>query len=381
MPWSVEGEHPQCPASRPWAVVNDESGEVEGCHATQQGAQQQQAALYAQEETNMSADDEFTVARHAPRDDLIRGITEVRTDGDGNTMVGYPIVFDTWTEIDSWEGRFRERVHPGAVNKTLRERGDQVKVQFDHGMHPVIGSLPLGRAETMRTDDLGLWVEVPLSHARDVQELIKPRLAEGSIDGMSFRFSVVSQSWDKEDTDLPERTIHELRLFEFGPVTWPAYEATQVGIRGQAGFAAWMSQSPEERAQLMRDAGVAPQREIIRIRSGAVEVDTPEHKTRDDVVPVAGTEETEAAETATELPADEPARGHSSGDSEPAEGHSHTESDAPAEGHSSSDQEPTAVINVRAEKPPMDREHMRRVAASIKRQTRELVGAGPDEED
>ena len=28
-------------------------------------------------------------------------------------MTGYPIVFDTWTEINSWEGKFREQVAPG----------------------------------------------------------------------------------------------------------------------------------------------------------------------------------------------------------------------------------------------------------------------------
>jgi hypothetical protein len=30
---------------------------------------------------------------------------------------------------------------------------------------------------------------------------------------------------------LPERTIKELRLFEFGPVTFPAYQSATAGVR------------------------------------------------------------------------------------------------------------------------------------------------------
>lgn len=279
----------------------------------------------------------------APRDDLIRGLTEVRAEGDGNTMVGYPIVFDTWTEINSWEGRFRERIHPSALNKTLKERGSQVKVQFDHGMHPTIGSLPLGTPEVMRVDDIGMYAEVSLSHARDVQELIKPRISEGSIDGQSFRFSVKGEKWEKEDTDLPERTITELALFEFGPVTWPAYEATQVGIRGQAAFAAWMQQTPEERSKLMQQFHhEQPQREVIRIRSGAVVIDTPD---------------TDVAESGDVV--DEESSEHRD---EPTDGHSST-TDAPADGHSSSETDETPNAQGRRMTPQERKEALVKVTA------------------
>ncbi len=35
---------------------------------------------------------------------------------------------------------------------------------------------------------------------------------------------------------LPERIIRELKIFEFGPVTFPAYEATTAGIRGRPAY-------------------------------------------------------------------------------------------------------------------------------------------------
>lgn len=49
MPWHIESNHSSCPSSRPWAVVKDDDGEVEGCHETRAKAARQIAALNASE--------------------------------------------------------------------------------------------------------------------------------------------------------------------------------------------------------------------------------------------------------------------------------------------------------------------------------------------
>lgn len=56
--------------------------------------------------------------------------------------------------------------------------------------------------------------------------------------GSSFRFKVMKEDVDKNpdasDVNpgrLPERTITEVRLMEFGPVTFPAYEGATAGVR------------------------------------------------------------------------------------------------------------------------------------------------------
>jgi hypothetical protein len=49
MPWSKVQDHADCPSDKPWAVVKDSDGEVEGCHATEAEADDQLAALYASE--------------------------------------------------------------------------------------------------------------------------------------------------------------------------------------------------------------------------------------------------------------------------------------------------------------------------------------------
>lgn len=187
----------------------------------------------------------------APREDLIRmrslpSQDLLRAAGDGNTLVGYPIVFNTWTEINNWEGNFLERIDPGALNKTLADRSDQVKVLFNHGMDPQIGDKPLGKPRTMKPDKTGLWTETPLDETSYNADLIAS-LRSGALDGMSFRFSVVRDELvePEEPSDynpklMPERTILELKLYEFGPVTFPAYAASSAGVRATPrAFEAW----------------------------------------------------------------------------------------------------------------------------------------------
>jgi HK97 family phage prohead protease len=184
-------------------------------------------------------------------------------------MVGYPIVFDKWTEIDSWEGRFLERVLPSGPVKAMKET--RQKVQYNHGMHPVVGTSGLGTPRVLKRDDFGVYCEVPLSPTSYNRDIIAPLLSDGTLDGMSFRFSVVEDKWrrPKEPSDynpemLPERSLIEFRWPEFGPVDWPAYQATQAGIRSQAALALWLSTPSEQRSALMSQFGIvaSPERRL-----------------------------------------------------------------------------------------------------------------------
>ena len=186
------------------------------------------------------------------RDDLIRMVAlptaevEFRASDNGTlgTLEGYAAVFNEDTLIDSWEGHFVERLAPGAFSKTLRDRGDQVKVLFNHGFDPQIGDKPLGKPRTMEEKTRGLWVEVPLDDTSYNRDLVAS-LKSGALDGMSFRFSVVREEIDDSDT-IPVRTLREVKLYEFGPVTFPAYEATTAGVRGRDAYKAWRTAHPKE---------------------------------------------------------------------------------------------------------------------------------------
>lgn len=167
-------------------------------------------------------------------------------EGDGRTLEGYAAVFDTDTEINSWEGHFNERIARGAFRKTLKERTPVL--QFDHGHDSRFGNLPIGNFESIKEDGHGLRVQARLfDHAEPIRQAIEA----GAVSGMSFRFKVVRDSWadskgnpitdrnelmdklyNSKKGDKPlQRTIKEVKLMEAGPVVFPAYPQTTVGVR------------------------------------------------------------------------------------------------------------------------------------------------------
>lgn len=186
-----------------------------------------------------------------PRDDLIRlQVHDIEyrdaDNGDGTigTLSGYAAVFDVDTEINGWEGRFIESIRPGAFAKTLTERGDKVKVLFNHGFDAA-GQMPLGKPTRLEEDTRGLFYEVPLPDTSLNRDLV-PLLRSGAIDGSSFRFSVVrEQITEGEGGALPRRDVLEAKLYELGPVTFPAYEAATAGVRGAQAYQRW-TQTPAD---------------------------------------------------------------------------------------------------------------------------------------
>jgi len=188
-----------------------------------------------------------------PTDNLVRaryddGSIALRAAGDGEstgrTMFGHFATYDRWTTIDSWyEGRFVERVGDKAFTRTFKERGDRVRVLYDHGADPSIGNKPLGAPNVLRSEKgVGAYYESELFDTGYVNELM-PALRAGQL-GASFRFKVVDEQWvqPKRSSDhnpemLPERTITDVDLYEFGPVTFPAYADATAGVRsGSDGF-------------------------------------------------------------------------------------------------------------------------------------------------
>jgi HK97 family phage prohead protease len=153
---------------------------------------------------------------------------EVRGASDGNTLAGYAAVFDTPTEIHERGQTFMEQLSRGAFAKAINNQ-DRVVLQFDHGQHPLIGSMPLGAITSMEEDARGLYVEAQLTDNWLVQP-VRDAIAAGAVDGMSFRFAVEGETWDRSG-DIPLRTISEVRLYELGPVVFPAYAETSVAVR------------------------------------------------------------------------------------------------------------------------------------------------------
>lgn len=222
--------------------------------------------------------------------------------GDGLSLEGYAAVFDSPTRIDSWEGTFDESIARGAFKKSIRERTPVL--QFDHGRHPSIGSIPIGSIDSLAEDSQGLHVKARM-HDNSLIQPVRDAIASKSINGMSFRFNVVKDEWrDKRGnliTDPDEvqrlisqpgtrgvlqRTLKELKVPELGPVVFPAYAETSVAVRA---LAAQLT-DPNTRAELARILGTP----VVTARAaddGAAETTTEpgDHSADDDATRAAAT--------------------------------------------------------------------------------------------
>jgi HK97 family phage prohead protease len=180
----------------------------------------------------------------------VRGSVSLRTGGElgltataaGSAAIGMPYVagrfsvYDTWAEISSLqEGRFMERIAHGAFSRTIREDRAHMRLMFEHGRDPFIGTRPIAPIDGLGEDGAGVWYFGRLFDTVAAREL-RPLLEAGVL-GSSFRFSVDRERVDdrpvrsdRNPERLPERTILEATVYEFGPVVFPAYRTATAGV-------------------------------------------------------------------------------------------------------------------------------------------------------
>lgn len=172
---------------------------------------------------------------------------ELRGTGEGETekIVGTAIVFydgtertefTLWDDRGKYEGgqRMVERIDAKAVTQnTLR---DDVRGLFNHDPSLLLGrSNKTTKTLRMNKDADGLHYEIEPGDTqvgRDTMEHIR----RGDVSGSSFAFSIAAKGQKfEEDGDTAIRTITKLeRLYDVGPVTYPAYQSTEAGVRASS---------------------------------------------------------------------------------------------------------------------------------------------------
>jgi len=160
---------------------------------------------------------------------------EIRTEeGKPPKIEGYGAVFyrdgDPGTEYQLWADAY-ERVLPGAFDRAMKE--DDVRSLFNHDPNMVLGRVAAGTL-SLSIDATGLRYSVTPPETAIVREQVLLPIDRGDVSGSSFMFRVKSVRWSDEERDgrmVEIREIQEVELFELGPVTFPAYEATTTGIR------------------------------------------------------------------------------------------------------------------------------------------------------
>lgn len=145
---------------------------------------------------------------------------EVRLSNNGRRLSGYALVFGKLSEN---LGGFVEQIKPGAAIEL-----EDVRCTFNHSAGSLLGRQTSGTL-SIEVDDVGLRYEVDLpntSAGADVRELVR----RGDVDGSSFMFDTTKDSWSEQD-GVRLRTLESFKVYELGPVVFPAYPDTTAAVR------------------------------------------------------------------------------------------------------------------------------------------------------
>lgn len=151
-------------------------------------------------------------------------------EGDGRTLEGYAAVFNSPSPIQDQLGDYDEVILPGAFARTIKARTPVL--MFNHGKNPLWQNMPIGKIEELREDPRGLFVRAKLTDNWLIDP-IRDAIRDEAIEGMSFRFEVPSgkATEERQANGRTLRSIREVKLYELGPVTFPAYNDTSVAVR------------------------------------------------------------------------------------------------------------------------------------------------------
>lgn len=196
---------------------------------------------------------------------------QVRAEGDQmKALSGYGAVFYRESEPGSeywlWDD-FVERIMPGAFDRALKE--DDVRAFFNHDANQVLGRRRFAADDSLKlsVDEVGLRYEIAFDGSDPDHVKIFSKVRSGKVSGSSFMFIPTAETYRSEtDPETKKRIdiveVNEVRLFEIGPVVFPAYDASTSEVRRRmAGDLTRMereardrraSQGDSERVKLLR---------------------------------------------------------------------------------------------------------------------------------
>jgi len=170
----------------------------------------------------------------------------------GHFLSGRPIVYGQRTDLGPWD----EVIEWGALD-TTDLRDVRFLVNHNTDMIPLARSRNNTEHSTMQmvVDDEGMLIRVDLDteNNTDARNLYSA-VGRGDITGMSFMFSVDSDSWDDADSEHPLRRIRSIRrVLEVSAVTFPAYAQTSIQTRGLSDALDSAKESLESERARLRD--------------------------------------------------------------------------------------------------------------------------------
>lgn len=154
--------------------------------------------------------------------------TELRaaaTDGESRRVEGYAALFSSPTDM----GWYEEEIAPGAFDGA--DLSD-VRALFNHDPDNILARTAAGTLQlTIDQKGLKFAFDMPdTTLGNDLMVSINRR----DISQCSFAFRVDEQTWTESEGQPDRRTITKMAaVYDVGPVTYPAYEDTDVALRSK----------------------------------------------------------------------------------------------------------------------------------------------------
>lgn len=159
----------------------------------------------------------------------VRSVTE---EGQAARIIGNGAVFNSRSEN---LGGFREIIMPGAFDEVL---DNDVRATFNHDPNFILGRSSSGTLR-MNVNEQGLGYEIDAPETQTIRDLVLAPMTRGDIKESSFGFRVAhdGEEWLRDDEGIVIRKIHKVsRLYDIGPVSFPAYQAASSAKRSLQHF-------------------------------------------------------------------------------------------------------------------------------------------------
>ena len=150
-----------------------------------------------------------------------------QVDNQPSHIIGYGSVFNSRSE-PLWG--FREIIKPGAFDDVLT---DDVRGLFNHDPNFILGR-SLSGTLLLSVDDKGLRYDITAPDTQTIRDLVLAPLMRGDISQSSFAFRIShdGEDWYQDEEGIVIREINRFsRLFDVSPVTYPAYQDADSGVR------------------------------------------------------------------------------------------------------------------------------------------------------
>lgn len=151
-------------------------------------------------------------------------------------LFGYTAKFNDAILLYEWsDEKWYEVIEEGFFDDVL---DDDVRCLYNHDSHCVLARNKEANNLQLKVDKVGLWFEAQPDTRKSYVKDLMYSVENKEISQCSFAFTIKKQAWEEKEVDgiliVTRRLQKGKRLYDVGPVTYPAYPTTEVGVKSHS---------------------------------------------------------------------------------------------------------------------------------------------------